>query len=295
MATSYDKLTVNRRRQTTSRGHTGCGSSLRRAFLGWRVSTSLASAAVLVGLASARPAHADRQHTEGFGSSLLHASLEWRVSTSLASAAALGEPASTRSTNTPLTDVNDTDKAHTVQAGNQRYAHDDHESSWSSSLQRASRAAALALLAHDRVRAFRSPNSVTFQNDLSYSLAQLAAAAMGGDDNGYPSGITELPGWRTDCTRTVKCDHRHLAYAEDALIATAQPTHASKQDNTMQFSIEHDFNRCPARHGDGVIQGNAIRGASQYRAARSPTSWRQSTDRATKQFPQVNRTTGGSQ
>ena len=43
------------------------------------------------------------------------------------------------------------------------------------------------------------------------------------------------------------------------MIATAQPTNASNQDNTMQASIKHDFNRCPARHGDGVVQGNAIR------------------------------------
>ena len=35
----------------------GCGTSLRRAFLGWQASTSLASVAALVEPASARPAH----------------------------------------------------------------------------------------------------------------------------------------------------------------------------------------------------------------------------------------------
>ena len=170
----------------------GCGSTLRRAFLGWQVSTSLASAAVLDELASTSPAqlpttndnkdkaltvqageqYAKNVYELGCGSSPQRASLGWHAcEESLASAAVLVELASTHSVRLLVAHVNNTDNASIAHADRH------HAKGCGSSLRHAflgwrvctSLASAAALVelasiqsAYVRIWAYRSPNLVTF-------------------------------------------------------------------------------------------------------------------------------------
>ena len=68
----------------------------------------------------------------------------------------------------------------------------------------------------------KAPKSVTIQDDLSHAHSQLTAEAMSGNDNGYPSGITEMSVWQADHNGANNHDQRQPANADDALKASAQ-------------------------------------------------------------------------
>ena len=168
-----------------------------------------------------------------------------------------------------MTRVNKNNKALTVQAG-EHYTKHDHEWGCGSSLRcallgwqvsalgdaSALEGPAATRFAHNCLRAYSSLNSVAIQDDLSHALSLRSANPMSGNDNGYPSGITEMSVWRADRHNASNHDQHQLDNAEYALNATAQPKRASEH-NTAQHSAESYFVKCPRWHDDKGTVGHA--------------------------------------